>query len=505
MTTFNKRVVALCFVCGAALASFGATYYASPDGTGDGSSWDNPSGDVKSLYDAAQSGDEIWLKAGIYKQSESIMMKSGVTIQGGFLGGEKRRAEAMPRVNQTILHGMNPNVIYCYNINTVRTPSMPIWKDDKFIPLTPDDEKGIVYFGLNKYTWQTDLSNIFTNGVDNVADCEIAGLTFVCSGGAAISIKTNAVVTVNDCQFFACYGGGVSAQGTVTITNSYFRNNATALSISSNIATATNRLVDCVFEVNSSESYIIDFNSSTPCEIIGCTFDGNTAYERGGNSVSAVILNQRGTGSRLTIRDCVFKNNRVRTGSKACQALIKFNAGTTILERNIFIENNLLQTNNCTDAASTLHCAGLYISNSCLVRDCAFYNNSVKGYSSLADGGVWTAVAYVTTGGSASFLNCTFKGNTVDNLSQTEDLGAVNKAAICKLNRNGNGVDNSIGTAFVNCLFDDNEITGNAGFKGIVALDATIKDRYEFSTAFINTIIKNNTECPSLAFGPASH
>ncbi|GAB3737526.1 hypothetical protein GCM10028816_41290 [Spirosoma lituiforme] len=62
-------------------------------GTGDGSSWDNASGNLQSQINVA-GAQQVWVAVGTYKpggnantnRSVSFSMKNGVTIYGGFAG-----------------------------------------------------------------------------------------------------------------------------------------------------------------------------------------------------------------------------------------------------------------------------------------------------------------------------------------------------------------------------------------------------------------------------------
>ncbi len=494
----------------ASTSALAATYYAAPDGEGDGTSWDNASGDVKALYEAAVSGDEIWLKDGIYELSESILMKSGVTIQGGFLGGETSKAEAKPRENQSILNGMNRSAIYCYSINGVRDTSKKFWdwETETFIPFTPRDEEGVNHFAITKNnSGIKGLSNIFTNGVPGaVTDCEIAGLTFIGTDSAAILTETNATITVNNCQFLGCLGGGVSSEGCITITNSYFRNCPGPIRVSSKELTYTNRLINCeIVDCYAGEASTIDHNSSTPLEMIGCTFKRNTCHTRGGSSISAVVLTQRGTGSYVVIRDCTFEENRVRgdgaagTSSRAgaCQALLQLNSGTTIIERSLFIGNTYLDLNGVGESSSSRHTAGVLVKNNALIKDCSFIGNVVKGYTTASSGNMWAA-ALILDKGANSVLNCTFKDNVVENISQSESVSSNNVATICRLIRYGNVSDTGVGHAFVNCVFTDNKISGNAKTMGEIVLDTKDANREQYTLTFINTIINCEPDCPSI-------
>lgn len=78
---------------------------------GDGLSWATAYTDLQDALAAAVSGDEIWVAVGTYKpnnsgdRSVSFVLKSGVALYGGFVGGEKALRERSLDPSLTILSG----------------------------------------------------------------------------------------------------------------------------------------------------------------------------------------------------------------------------------------------------------------------------------------------------------------------------------------------------------------------------------------------------------------
>ena len=85
-----------------------AIRYVKQDGTGDGTSWDNASGDLQAMIDQlAESGNgqpgEVWVAAGEYEPlaqlmpgtgySASFRMRDGISVYGGFVGDETSKTE----------------------------------------------------------------------------------------------------------------------------------------------------------------------------------------------------------------------------------------------------------------------------------------------------------------------------------------------------------------------------------------------------------------------------
>ncbi len=85
-------------------------FYVAPNGTGDGTSWNNATSDLHSLLEMTSPGDEIWVVAGVYfpdpiDREASFVIPSGVAVYGGFTGMETSRTERDPLINFTILSG----------------------------------------------------------------------------------------------------------------------------------------------------------------------------------------------------------------------------------------------------------------------------------------------------------------------------------------------------------------------------------------------------------------
>jgi len=101
----NRGLLALgCLVFGIS-ASAQTTYYVKPvaTGTGDGTSWENASGDLQLTINNAVATDQIWVAAGTYlpnrkandlatitpaNRDNAFVLKEGIKIYGGFAGTE---------------------------------------------------------------------------------------------------------------------------------------------------------------------------------------------------------------------------------------------------------------------------------------------------------------------------------------------------------------------------------------------------------------------------------
>ena len=93
-------------------SSFAQTIYvdANAGGLNNGASWKNAYIDLQTALQLAVSGNDIWVKGGVYKPTSSnkrvtsFVMKEGVSLYGGFSGIETD-INQRDRSTQTVLSG----------------------------------------------------------------------------------------------------------------------------------------------------------------------------------------------------------------------------------------------------------------------------------------------------------------------------------------------------------------------------------------------------------------
>ena len=102
-TLFRLYIFSIMFICASvSVMAQSKIYYVSPNGTGDGSSWNNATTLSDALNNKAQAGDQIWVrgfdtitKDNVYfvpedHKATGFTIKSGVQLYGGFKGTETK-------------------------------------------------------------------------------------------------------------------------------------------------------------------------------------------------------------------------------------------------------------------------------------------------------------------------------------------------------------------------------------------------------------------------------
>lgn len=274
------------------------------NGADTGSSWADAYVDLQDALAGAGPGAEIWVSEGFYVPgrgvADSFVLANGISLYGGFQGGEHARVQARPDLNLTILSG-------------------DIGRDDHYaetagITKTPDDQDGSnatnVLLAENSPPLNTNtivLNGFIVSGGNGVGDVSVNGgglraeyvtirlenMVFegneALFGGAFYSIYSD--VEIVDCTFEgnrADSGGAVRGRlsAHLTVSGSTFRGNRAAVSGGALEARSTdNLIVDTLFEDNTANVggalYAGDFYSDS-VTIIGCDFLSNVANLRGG-------------------------------------------------------------------------------------------------------------------------------------------------------------------------------------------------------------------------------
>jgi len=211
-------------------------------GTGDGSSWENASGNLQNMIDELAKNNpqnlpgEVWVAAGTYvpqvqvisgtTYSASFLMRDGISVYGGFAGDESSKQERevgkMPWnfVNKTILEGS-----YYEHSKTSWNESNHKWtltSDSRhvvfFSPLPSEGKSG---FGKSTILNGVTIRGGYAQGGEGVAD-------FMTDRGAGVYMGINAtlekcIVTENSSTG---NGGAVYMYGGRVMNSLIYNNNA---------------------------------------------------------------------------------------------------------------------------------------------------------------------------------------------------------------------------------------------------------------------------------------
>lgn len=211
-------------------------------GTGDGSSWENASGNLQNMIDELAKNNpqnlpgEVWVAAGTYvpqvqvisgtTYSASFLMRDGISVYGGFAGGESSKQERemgkMPWnfVNKTILEG------------SYYEHSKTSWNESNHKWTLTSDSRHVVFFsplpseGKSGFDKSTILNGVtirggYAQGGEGVAD-------FMTDRGAGVYMGINAtlekcIVTENSSTG---NGGAVYIYGGRVMNSLIYNNNA---------------------------------------------------------------------------------------------------------------------------------------------------------------------------------------------------------------------------------------------------------------------------------------
>lgn len=114
MTHRMSAILAICLALSA--QAWGAVIHVAKSGgnANTGMSWEQAKATVQAGIDSASAGDEVWVASGVY--DESVTLKVGVALYGGFAGAELSRDDRDWTRNRTTidaagLHGWNPSPV----------------------------------------------------------------------------------------------------------------------------------------------------------------------------------------------------------------------------------------------------------------------------------------------------------------------------------------------------------------------------------------------------------
>ncbi len=416
---------------------------------GNGQSWATAYKTLQAALTAANANPaitEIWVADGTYKptlrldaadlRSVTFKLKNGLTLYGGFAGGETSLAQRNPAVNIATLSG-----------------------DIGVVGVNTDNAYHVVYSSLNAASAVIDGFTIRDGYAENASN-----------GGGGLYL-TDSSATIRNCRFTANFaitdGGAIRVQ-----------------------PGGGPSFIDCVVDANSAGNGAAVVNSGNGALFDGCTFSNNTVrgaveLASGGSAtfIDCNFLNNahswggtfsalRSIAPKVTILQCTFSGNTLARA-------VELNGELTLTD-SLFIGNthgavsagNLTQPSIISDCVfesngsiATVSIGGALVGGNTEVRRCRFEGNqanlggAVSGFfngfvdcdflnNSAGTGGA-VRVAF------GPFVNCRFAGNTAAN------GGAIHFSS-------------SDPGSFIQCLFTGNSATSIGGAVTVVGSNALL-------------------------------
>ena len=494
--------------------------YAASDGAGSGASWTDAASITTAFAAVAEAGcGEVWLKEGWYDLTAGFALSSDVIVRGGFAGTETSADEADPKAHRTVLSAIVDASRYSWSSNAGRTVNCPLWKDGEFNLCRPTDEDGCIWrapaiiTGLNgAQTGAVGFANIFTMPAGSTG-VKVSGVVLTGSRGNAIIVSESSSIEVESCRFLACgvgtggvTGGGISANGLVSVKDCDFIGCGGApLTLGGTDTTVSHKVVNCLFDDNigcssTSRSAAIDVSSKTPVEIEGCTFRSNIGLARCASSFAGSVI-ANASSAAMTIKNCLFEDNRCRTSAPTGSEAGNMPFGCIHAKGTVTIEGCMFRGNNVKGANLDYaqgRTACIAANGNLIIRNTVFAGNWISATTAKAT--TWSIVACGASS-TGRFINCAFYDNEVCVEGTTEAAKDGMWSTTLGLGRLGNGSDTSYGVTLLNCLFSNNKLASNVTIPEegtprqaeVMLLDDSNLNRPGYTYSLINTVIWNKS------------
>ena len=335
----------LCLLPGVMVQANGSTIYVDVDapvtGARDGSSWDDAYTDLQVALDAASSGDQIWVAAGIYTPTEpagraaTFQLLDGVDLYGGYPnGGDGQRDWEN---NTTILSGdLDENDTEEWASRNDNSYHVVTGCDNAVLDgftVTGGNASGEIFSAPAKIVDATavldsfiDYSTQVGGGMFNsdpssrrmVTDSTSSesGDSWNLFGGGMLNLGSSPTVTNCTFEYNTAYNGGggmYNYESSPTVTNCTFKyDTAFGGGGMANEDGSDPKVTDCTFKYNTAFGGGGMANYKSNPEVTDCTFgsitsasSGNEAYYGGG------MDNEESSPS---VTDCTFAYNTAFVG-----------------------------------------------------------------------------------------------------------------------------------------------------------------------------------------------
>lgn len=334
-------------------------------GTGDGSSWDNASGDLQKMIDdladnnVSQQAGEVWVAAGTYKPqsqlisgtaySASFRMRDGISVYGGFAGWETSKQE---RAKGTMPWDFTNVTV----LEAAYYESKLAWTNSKWT--VGSDSRHVVWFapmsGESDFTRITTLDGVTVQG--GYAQGNTGLDDFLTDRGAGVYMDganaylSNCIVREN---YATGDGGGVYLKNGRVQTSLIYNNNADADG-------------GAVYVENRGLVYrsMLTNNSA---------LNGAGVYLYNGAEASS---DDPDHPEYLILSTCVVSNNTVRgNGAVYCDK-------GGVLMQNTITNNECVTATDATDVNAS-QTGGIYVDEYALVLNSVLWNNQMQGGTNI--------------------------------------------------------------------------------------------------------------------------
>lgn len=334
-------------------------------GTGDGSSWDNASGDLQKMIDdladnnVSQQAGEVWVAAGTYKPqsqlisgmnySASFRMRDGISVYGGFAGNEMSKQE---RAKGTMPWDFTNVTV----LEAAYYESKLAWTNSKWT--VGSDSRHVVWFapmsGESEFTRVTTLDGVTVQG--GYAQGNTGLDDFLTDRGAGVYMDganaylSNCIVREN---YATGNGGGVYLKNGRVQTSLIYNNNADADG-------------GAVYVENRGLVYrsMLTNNSA---------LNGAGVYLYNGAEASS---DDPDHPEYLILSTCVVSNNTVRgNGAVYCDK-------GGVLMQNTITNNECVTATDATDVNAS-QTGGIYVDEYALVLNSVLWNNQMQGGTNI--------------------------------------------------------------------------------------------------------------------------
>lgn len=334
-------------------------------GTGDGSSWDNASGDLQKMIDdladnnVSQQAGEVWVAAGTYKPqsqlisgmnySASFRMRDGISVYGGFAGNETSKQE---RAKGTMPWDFTNVTV----LEAAYYESKLAWTNSKWT--VGSDSRHVVWFapmsGESDFTRITTLDGVTVQGGYAQGNTGLDDFKTDCGAGVymdgANAYLSNCIVREN---YATGNGGGVYLKNGRVQTSLIYNNNADA---------------------DGGAVYV---------ENRGLVYRSMLTNNSALNGAGVYLYNGAEAGSDdpdhpeyLILSTCVVSNNTVRgNGAVYCDK-------GGVLMQNTITNNECVTATDATDVNAS-QTGGIYVDEYALVLNSVLWNNQMQGGTNI--------------------------------------------------------------------------------------------------------------------------